>query len=314
MGNVLAVPTDASTTRGAVIDPFWSMVATETLRTPRESGPDKVTHAVPTLADRLARRHGPVATAGLVVSGRVDEGLGVIRRSPSIGRRDVRIAPMLRERVGAPVVLDCAVRASALAESMCGNGHEDFVFVRLGTGATAALVSTGPVIPTVAEWPGDIGHLPIGPNGRTCTCGSNRCPESYATAPAIARLHARASGKPATTGQVVARAARGDAIARRVWNDAVQAPADGIAATASILDNEVIVSGGGLAESGRSPFVPLHKRLDRRFPGKRAPTVVRSALGPSTAMLGAAIRARQSRKNTHVLSSESANASPRPVG
>jgi glucokinase len=82
-----------------------------------------------------------------------------------------------------------------------------------------------------------------------------------------------------------------DAIAARVWDDAVQALSISLTTVTMLLDPAVIVIGGGLAEADALLLDPLRLALSRRLAWRPPPPILRSALGAEGALLGAAILA-----------------------
>jgi glucokinase len=91
--------------------------------------------------------------------------------------------------------------------------------------------------------------------------------------------------------EVVRRALAGDSVAERIWDEALDALADGLHAATMVIDPELIVVGGGLAQSGDLLLVPLAERLAARFTFRSAPRLAAAELGDQAAMLGAAVLA-----------------------
>ena len=95
------------------------------------------------------------------------------------------------------------VRTGGLAESVLGAGRElsDFLFLPIGTGIAGAVILKGEPYGGTAGWGGEIGHIPVFPNGETCACGQIGCLETYASASAVGRRYsARVAATSATSG------------------------------------------------------------------------------------------------------------------
>jgi glucokinase len=115
-----------------------------------------------------------------------------------------------------------------------------------------------------------------------------------ASAGAIARRYAAATGTtPAGAREVIALAADGDAVARRIWDDALDALALALAQLTAILAPEAIVIGGGLSRAGAVLFDELRARLAARLSFHRMPSLLPAQLGDDAGLLGAALRARE---------------------
>jgi len=83
----------------------------------------------------------------------------------------------------------------------------------------------------------------------------------------------------------------GDPNAVRIWQEAVDALADGLLTALTLLDPRTLIIGGGLAEAGETLFTPLREAVDRRITFQKAPRIVPAALGDSAGCLGAGLLA-----------------------
>ncbi|WP_425581233.1 ROK family protein [Streptomyces sodiiphilus] len=273
--------------------------------TPRERGPRAALSAVLGFADGLRaagreRFGGEPAAAGVAVPGLVDEAGGTVRFSANLGWRDVPLRRLLADRLdGLPVGLGHDVRSGGLAEARqgAGAGVDRFLFVALGTGVSGAIGIEGRVEGGAHGGAGEIGHLVVRPGGEQCGCGQRGCLETLASAAAVGRAWSAACGDPAADAADAARAvAAGDPRAVAVWQRAVDALADGLIVTVTLLDPATVIVGGGLAEAGDTLLTPLRKALADRVTFQRLPTVVPAALGDLAGCLGAGILAWDSRR------------------
>jgi glucokinase len=244
---------------------------------------------------------GRPAGIGMVVPGLVDAAAGVARYAENLGWRDVPFGARLGEITGLPVAFDHDVRAAGAAEQQlgAGRGHRDVAFVPVGTGIAAALVLDGRPY-AGGGWAGEIGHIDVG-SGLPCPCGSRGCLETVASAAAIARRYTERSGR--AVGGALEVAARlgadtddgdvgGDADARAVWDEAVDALALVLAVTAAVAAPELIIVGGGLSGAGEVLLEPLRRGVAARVtPPQRHPKLVRAMLGEQAGLLGAALLA-----------------------
>jgi glucokinase len=282
----------------------------ESRPTGRDAGAEAVLERLGELAGELA---AGAAAIGVALPGLVDEAGGVARASVNLGWRDVPLRARLEERLGLPVAVAHDVRAAAHAEGAAGaaRGRSEWLLVTLGTGVGAAVVLGGAPYGGAHGFGGELGHLVVAPDGPPCGCGARGCVEALASAAAVERRYAERTGRagpgeevvagrgdaaagPAVAAEeVVARAVAGEAAAGAVWGEAVDALAAGLAAAVVVLDPELIVVGGGLAEAGGALFDPLRAALQRRLPFLAAPPVVKAALGPDAGWRGAALLARE---------------------
>jgi glucokinase len=247
------------------------------------------------------RAHGerhlgePAAAAGVAVPGIVDAGLGLAVYSANLGWRDVPLRRLLSERLhGVPVALGHDVRTGGLAEGRigAGQGADRFLFVPLGTGIAGAIGIDGKVEAGAHGFAGEIGHIVVRPGGTACPCGQYGCLERYASAAAVSQAWAEASGDPGADAADCAKAVEaGDERAVRVWQDAVDALADGLVTALTLLDPRTLIIGGGLAEAGETLFTPLRAAVERRVTFQKLPAVVAADLGDTAGCLGAGLLA-----------------------
>jgi len=262
---------------------------------PHDRGPGEVLAAILATVDGLtaaAPGNAGVNGVGLVVTGIVDERRGLAVHSENVGWRDVPVRSLVERATGLPVGFGHDVRAGTLAEWRLGAGQglEDLVFVPIGTGVSAGIVIQGRLV-SGGGYAGEIGHVDLG-HGEPCTCGGRGCVEAVASAAAIARRYAAASGRPLSDAREVAeRMAAGDPAAQRVWDDATAALALALAWTSVVLAPQAILLGGGLARAGRLLFEPIGQALGRHLGVVRQPRLVPATLQDEAGVLGAALLA-----------------------
>ncbi|QKW10452.1 ROK family protein [Streptomyces sp. NA04227] len=298
--SVIALDVSANRISGEVFAGRGRVLAS--LREPvrNDYGPDDVLDAVLDCADRLAaeaRREGsPAVAAGIVVPGLVDEEHGISCYAAHLGWRELPVGEWLAEHLGLPVAVGHDVRAAAKAESRLGAGRgcDGFAYVPVGTGVAAAVVLGGSPLASGGGGVGEIGHLIVRPGGAECVCGSQGCLETMASASAIAGRYMRVTGERGITAQEVhRRASAGDTEAAEVWQEALEALADGLAALTRVLDFDRIVLGGELLEAGSSFFAPLRGALAERLTFRRPPKLTAARLGERAGCLGAALLAEE---------------------
>ncbi|MFF5208081.1 ROK family protein [Streptosporangium sp. NPDC000396] len=285
---VVALDVGGTSMKGGLVTDAGEIVLTDRRATPREKGSAAVIEAIRSFIDDLAIAGGGTpAGVGLAVPGLVTSDTAVY--SANIGWRDVPAPDFVPLDV--PVMLGHDVRTGGLAESVLGAGREvsDFLFLPIGTGIAGAVILSGEPYGGTAGWSGEIGHIPVFPDGETCACGQIGCLETYASASAVSRRYSTRAAQPATAEQVAALTASGDPVAAEVWGTAVEALSLALATYTLLLDPSAIVLGGGLSEAGALLADPLADRLQERLTFREAPPLRSAALGIHAGMLGAAL-------------------------
>ena len=193
------------------------------------------------------------------------------------GWRDFRLGDWLRDVAGAPVVMDNDANVGALGEGRygAGVGASPLFYMTLSTGIGGGILVNGEVLRGADSWAGEIGHIPIEPEGPSCLCGSNGCLERLCCGLWLARDHGRTAQELLTDPQFV----RGY----------VRHLARGLKAAVMLLNPAKIVIGGGISKAGDRLFVPLREELRRQVPawsGARL-SVEPAALGDDSVLWGA---------------------------
>ncbi|MFF2201381.1 ROK family protein [Streptomyces sp. NPDC058145] len=300
MRHVIALDVGGTGMKAALVGDDGELLHRARRATGRERGPDAVVETILDFAAEL-RAYGvetygePAAAAGIAVPGIVDDEHGIAVYAANLGWRDVPLRALLAERLGVPVALGHDVRTGGLAEGRigAGKGADRFLFVPLGTGIAGAIGVDGRVEAGAHGFAGEIGHIVVRPGGTPCPCGQHGCLERYASASAVSEAWAAACGDPEADAADCAKAvASGDPNAVRVWQEAVDALADGLVTALTLLDPRTLIIGGGLAEAGEVLFQPLRDAVRRRVTFQKLPSIVPAALGDTAGCLGAGLLAR----------------------
>ncbi|MGW0699469.1 ROK family protein [Streptomyces sp. NPDC002867] len=300
MRHVIALDVGGTGMKAALVGADGTLLHEARRATGRDRGADAVVASILDFAADL-RAHGqahlgrPAEAAGLAVPGIVDAERGIAVYAANLGWRGVPLRDLLAERLGGvPVALGHDVRTGGLAEGRigAGRGADRFLFVPLGTGIAGAIGIDGTIEAGAHGCAGEIGHVVVRPGGPECGCGRRGCLETLASASAVTRAWAAASGDPGADAADCAKAVEsGDPAALRVWQDAVDALADGLVTALTLLDPRTLIIGGGLAEAGETLFTPLRAAVEERVTFQQLPDIVPAALGDTAGCLGAGLLA-----------------------
>ena len=252
-----------------------------------------------------------VVVAGVGAAGLLEVSTGVMRFAPNIAWREAPILDRVRDALGVPTLVDNDCTAAGFGEWRlgAGRGHDDVVYVGVGTGIGGALVMGGRLQRGARGFAGEIGHIIVEPDGPACGCGNRGCWEVVASGHAIMRdgrgalrRHAHsaiaemADGNPErVTGTLVTDAARsGDATARGILAEVGHRLGQGIAGLVNVLDPSIVIVGGGVAEAGELVLAPARAAYLACVEGRELRSdvsIVPAALGPDGAAVGAAVLA-----------------------
>ncbi|MEU5544246.1 ROK family protein [Streptomyces sioyaensis] len=290
---------------GALVDAHGRLIVRAARPTPADKDGATVMRAVAEVVGELAA--GPewarVAAVGIGSAGPVNAAAGTVSPVNIPGWRDFPLVAGVRALVGErPVVLVGDGVAMTAAEHWQGaaRGHANALCMVVSTGVGGGLVLNGRLHPGPTGNAGHIGHISVDLDGDPCPCGARGCVERIASGPNIARRALANGWQPGPDGDAsaaaVAAAARaGDPVARRSFERAAQALAAGIAATATLVEIDIAVIGGGVAGAGEVLFAPLRAVLRdyATLSFVSGLTVVPAQMGTDAGVVGAAAAAAQ---------------------
>ncbi|MQA16386.1 MAG: ROK family protein [Pseudonocardiaceae bacterium] len=259
-------------------------------------------------------RSGGVAAVGLAVAAFVATGRRQVHFSPHLSWRGAAVADRIERRVGVPVLLEHDANAAAVAEHRFGAaaGARVTTLVAIGTGIGGALLVGGELFRGAHGVAPELGHLRVVPDGRPCPCGKRGCWERYCSGTALVTtalellVRWRGSAGPLATaatadpgrlsGRRVAAAARdGDPVARRAMQELARWLGEGLALVADIYDPQVVIIGGGVAESATLFLDEAREHYAATVTGAGYRPLARirtSQLGDQAAIVGSALLAR----------------------
>ncbi|GHE61473.1 hypothetical protein GCM10014715_13600 [Streptomyces spiralis] len=225
--------------------------------------------------------------AGLAVAvpGLIGRDGRTVVRAPNLDWHDTDFAALLPDEL-APAV-DNEANFGALAELWLGEGTpRDFLHVSAEIGIGAAVVVDGRLLRGTRGFAGELGHVPVEPEGPACACGGRGCLEQYAGEEAVLRAAGLEPGE-GRVGLLATRAEAGDEGVRRALSDAGTALGIALTGAVNLLDPETVVLGGALAALAPWLLPSLEAELARRTAGPACPVSV-SRFGPEGPLLGAA--------------------------
>ncbi|MBQ1161443.1 ROK family transcriptional regulator [Streptomyces sp. A73] len=192
-----------------------------------------------------------------------------------------------------PLIVDNEANLGALAELWLDGGRvpRDFVHVSAEVGIGAAIVLGGELLRGNRGFAGEIGHVPVHPDGPLCACGGKGCLEQYAGEPALLGAAGVSVDRPRDAALAALResAASGDERALRALEEAGTALGLALAGTVNLLDPSALVLGGVLARFAPWLLPSLERELVARTAAPGAPPdLVVSGLGADGPLLGAA--------------------------
>jgi glucokinase len=169
------------------------------------------------------------------------------------GWKDFLLSAYLQERLGVPVVMDNDANVGAMGEAVygAGKGCDPLFYMTVSTGIGGGIWSGGEVWRGIDSYAGEIGHVPVRPDGPVCLCGARGCFERMCSGLSLERDH----------GKSAKELLRDPEFVRRYVVDLGL----GLKTCIMLLNPERIVIGGGISKAGDALFVPLREELRRQI-------------------------------------------------
>ena len=218
------------------------------------------------------------------------------------------IRDTLEKRWGRRVSLNNDAELGAVGEWAYGAGRSarNLAYIKVGTGVGAGLLLDGHIYRGATGSAGEIGHLTVDVNGPVCTCGNRGCLETIASGQAIARRAQEAvrAGKQTqmslqgnngilTAEDVATAAGRGDLVAQQIIAESGAQLGVAIAGLVNLINPNMVVVGGGVAQIGDLFLEPVRREVRRRSLPASARTVqiTTALLGRRSISMGAVVQA-----------------------
>src|SRR3954468_19692617 len=311
-GLVLVAPLGATHIAVGVTDLTGRLLACVQEPADIAAGPDRTLDRVAELFDELLERpsvpRAPVYGIGVGLPGPVEFASGSPVSPPIMPGWDGHpVRAHLAERYDVPVWVDNDVNLMALGELRVGaaQDEQDVIYVKIGTGIGAGLISSGRLHRGAQGAAGDIGHATVDRgSGIVCRCGNVGCLEALAGGAALSRDGTTAAeegrsgflarvldgGKPIAPADVAAAAEHGDPVAVEMLTRSGQLVGETVATLVNFFNPALVLLGGGVALGGDMILASVREAVYRRsLPlATRDLRIDRSTLTPDPALSGAA--------------------------
>lgn len=260
------------------------------------------------LLDEQGATPDQVLGIGVGVPGPVDFARGVLVAPPLMPEwENFPIRDFFKKTfTSAFVVVDNDVNIMALGEQRAGDGADidHFIFIKIGTGIGAGIISNGKIHRGSDGSAGDIGHICVDKEGPLCACGNKGCLEAMAAGPAIVSKarEAAQNGTSPTLRQmreskdgvlrpedVNAACREGDQAALDIIRESGKMIGDVLAGLVNFFNPSHIFIGGGISNFGNHLLVAIRQAvLQRSLPLATTHLSIKfSRMGSKVGIIGA---------------------------
>ena len=252
--------------------------------------------------------HQEVKGMGYSSAGPINQISGEYINPPNLtGWHKKSLVPILKKHLAIDPKVGHDATLAALAETKFGNykGSKNLIYLTVSTGVGAGIISNGNMIQGQNWFAGEVGHIIINPNGYKCSIGCYGCLEGNISGTAIASIAREKIAKGEKSNLlnkhkeseinsklILDYAHKGDKFSGNIINHVIDNLGKGLASILAILNPEVIILGGSVAE-GLSQFYwkdILDRTSHYAIPFyKKNPPIKMTALGDDASILGASI-------------------------
>ncbi|MCP4196459.1 MAG: ROK family protein [Proteobacteria bacterium] len=315
-GPTLVVDIGGTKIAAGLVTPDGQLDLIRHLPTEAQQGGEALILRVITLIETLrqaakAKNQDSVAV-GLGTAVFVHPHTGVVTFSTSAlpGWQGMSVRQRVEQALELPTFVDNDVHMMALGEATdgAGQGYRHLLGLTVGTGVGGGVVIGGRLYQGTWGSAGVAGHLIIDYQGRRrCPCGRYGCLEAYASAPAIVAGFTGRVGKRVMRQEfgldprgielrdIARMAQQGHPEAMAIIRRGAGFLGVGIAAMLNLLNPELVVIGGGVAQIGSLYFTTVRHTVQERALSYVAETPILPALlGPQANLIGAVHLAWQS--------------------
>lgn len=222
---------------------------------------------------------------GVGFGGPVDFASQTVTLSTHVGGwQDFPLVAWLGEVLRVPVVMDNDANVGGLGEAVhgAGIGYRPLFYMTLSTGIGGGIVTGQGIYRGADSYAGEIGHMPVRPDGPECLCGARGCFERMCSGLWLERDNGKSAKELIEDPEFV----------RRYVVDL----ALGLKACIMLLNPARIVVGGGIGKAGDKLFEPLRGELRRQITAwsRARIDVVPAALGDDSVLYGALALTKES--------------------
>ena len=276
---------------------------------PGKSGDDIIKHiaeCTQKIMDDSKLPQEDIMGIGIGTPGLLNPETGVLKVAVNIPNLNgVHVTKGLSDILGKPSFLDNDVNVMSLGEFYygAGKGLKHIVALTLGTGVGGGIILNGELYRGASFTAGELGHISISRDGKSCPCGNSGCLERYIGRDGIVERFMVSKNKDFETNiddylddgeitpKAIAMAANaGDVLSKKVLEEIGEILGSVLASLVNTLNPEAIIIGGGVSNAGELILGPARTTMNKlaySIPAKVV-KIVKAELGNDAGLVGSA--------------------------
>lgn len=275
----------------ALCDENFNLTESTKIPTDAASGGRKLIEKV----IEIIKSYNEIDRVGISTAGQVDSETGtVVYATDTIpGYTGTKIKEMIESETGILTYVENDVNSAAIGEAYFGKakGFSDFICLTYGTGIGGAVWLNNDLYKGSRCSAGEFGHIITHVDGKKCTCGGAGCYECYASARVLVENVNKISKKSLDGVKIFETENFENPEIRNVIDSWIDEIVTGLINIIYIFNPSLIVLGGGIMNEDYIVDSINDKIQNKLMLSFRNVKIVRSDLGNTAGMLGAAYKA-----------------------
>jgi predicted NBD/HSP70 family sugar kinase len=215
-----------------------------------------------------------IAGIGIGVPGVVDFQTGICHWSPVYDAGSVPLRDRIQNRFNITTYIENDANALTLAHQWFGEGRgvDNFLVVTIEYGVGMGIITNGQLYRGVRGFAGEMGHVPVMPDGELCVCGKKGCLASVVGGMAFINkakrlletgAWARQSSGDIEFEEIIDAAKQGEKALIEILQAAGRYLGVGVSVLINIFNPEKIIISGQGVEAGDIMFNPMREVISR---------------------------------------------------
>jgi predicted NBD/HSP70 family sugar kinase len=246
---VMGIEISSGSVGGVMMDLYGRIHSSHRVKDERiNTSRDSLLGAIRTVYSRLKSQGKPYRGVGVSVQGVVAHEDGIVLEAVNIPSAQTDLRAELSKFIQEPVYVENSSLVGALAEKWFGTGRDggDFIYVELGMGIGAGILSGRRPYRGTAMHAGEVGHTIVVRNGLKCRCGNRGCLEMYASEGNILEEFRRTHNVSA--GNIEELAELPPSMTEKIFRDAGMKIGWGLGNMINLMNPKLIVMGGRMVD------------------------------------------------------------------
>ncbi len=282
MAKIIGLDLGGTFIKTGVVDEKGKILSKKEIPTPQGQGREKILETMAESIDYFLQSYPKKEFLGIGIGtpGLVDED-GKVFLAPNLPDwNNLNLKKIFEEKFSIPVKVENDVNAITWGEYKfgAGKGYDNIICITLGTGLGGGVVLNGKPLRGTKYSAVEIGHMSICYSGPKCPCGNIGCIERYVGAQYIVDMaKEKLKGQKSIimemvggdmkriTPKIIAGAYhKGDRLAEKIWIEVGTYLGTLFSGLVNLLNPQVIIIGGGVAQVGEILFLTIKKIIDER--------------------------------------------------